>query len=346
MFRGLLQRRLKGNVLFRHRGKGKGGDVRLSVDAPLSRKEILMMRRKWTLAGLKWGAVLAVGLWCVNQASEMWRREFVESRAYAVGDFLFSSNGVITAKQVAQVTGLRPDQNVTHVDLRAVRESLLALPRVSAAEVERRLPNRLSIRLEERRPVAWLACVRQGIHPHNSRGLLLDENGVAFLCETVLNEYTSLPVIMVPDLGAVTPGRRVEEGNVERALELAKAMRGHKWQQPMRLEQVHVTNRFTLMAQMDTDAIFTFRPEHIDTQLEKLDAILRDVEKKGRKVGSVNLQLARNIPVTLSDDAPAAALPAVKRGGKTPAPAPRTRRASGRPSASTGGGSSTTVRGA
>lgn len=310
-----LHRRLMGN----HRFRNREGEHRLALDVPRSRKEVAMRRRRQLLMALKWGAGLGVAGWAVLASGQVWERAFLTSRDYAVGQFELVTNGVITAPQVAAVTGLRPDQNITELDLGEIRRQLLTLPQVGSAEVERRLPNYLSIRLQERRPAAWLACAKQGLRPYDSRGLLLDAAGVVFPAGVMLNEYTALPVIHCADLSAVTNGRPVESPLVNQALELVQLMQRQPWACPMVVEQVHLTNRFTMVVQMDNDALFTFHPQQLEKQIARLDSILHKVGTAGPRVASVNLQLERNVPVTFFDPVAATSL---KNSGKTPPAVP------------------------
>ncbi len=321
-----LRRRLTGN----HRFRNREGEHRLALNVPLSRKEISMRRRRRIVAGVKWGVAAGVGLWAVVASGQVWEHSFRQSADYAVGQFELVTNGVVTAPQVAAVTGLRPDQNITELDLGKLRGQLLTLPQVGTAEVERQLPNHLSIRLKERCPAAWLACETQGIVPLDSRGLLVDSTGVVFPAGVMLNEYTSLPVIHCADLSAVVSGRALENPLVTQALELIDLMRRQAWSQPMTVEKIHLINRFTMVAQMDTDALITFAPDDLPKQILRLDAILRKVGAAGAKVASVNLQLERNVPVTFFDSLASAGHPAPR---KTSPGAPPAKRSSVKPGA-------------
>lgn len=317
-----LKRRQKGNRRFRTRKGGSGdGEHQLPLEVPPSRKEVSMRRRRVTLQVLKWAGLSGACFWLIAEGGELWRHAFHHSGDYAVGQFELVTNGVITVPQVVAVTGLRPDQNITEIDLGEIRGKLMELPRVSRADVERRLPNHLSIRLEERRPVAWLACAKQGLRAFDSRGLMLDSEGVAFPCGLVREDYGSLPVINCPDVSAVTPGRQVPLEVVVRALDLAQRLRRKTWSSPMALEQINIENDFTLVAQMNTDAVLTFLPTGLDRQLARLDAILQKTAAAGRRVATVNLQLDRNVPVTLQEATASAAVappgPAGKPGNPT-----------------------------
>lgn len=320
----LIRRRLKGN----HRFRNRDGEHRLALNVPLSRKELSMRRCRRIVSGIKWGVAAGVGLWAVVASGQVWEHSFRTSTDYSVGQFELVTNGVITAPQVAAVTGLRPDQNITEIDLGQMRRQLLTLPQVEKAEVERQLPNHLSIRLQERRPAAWLACEKQGIVPLDSRGLLVDAGSVAFPAGVMLNEYTSLPVIHCADLTAVSNGRPMENPLVTQALELIDLMRRQPWTQPMVVEKIHLINRFTMVAQMDTDALITFEPARLPRQIARLDAILRKVGNSGARIESVNLQLERNVPVTFFEPLPVAGL---KNSGKTVSGGPPSKRPLAKP---------------
>lgn len=302
MFFQKLRRRLMWN----HRFRTRSGGHHLALNVPPSRKEVAMKRRLMLGSSLKWSALAGLACWGMVQAHSLWQRAFSLSPAYAVGQFELLTNGAITATQVTAVTGLRPDTNITSLDLGRLRRQLLTLPQVREAAVERRLPNHLSVRLEERRPAAWLACARQGLEALSARGLLLDAGGVPFPAEVMLNEYTTLPVIHCPDLSAVSPGRRVDSPQLLQALELVHRMRQQVWPKPMVLEQIHLMNRFTMVAQMDNDALFTFRPEDLEKQIARLRAILTMVASSPSRVTSVNLQLERNVPVRFFEAPPSA----------------------------------------
>ena len=141
----------------------------------------------------------------------------------------------------------------------------------------------------------------QGLRAFDSRGLLLDADGVVFPAGVMLNDYTALPVIHCADLPAVTPGRPVDHPLMRQALELVHRMRRQTLAQPMAVEQIHLTNRFTMVAQMDTDALFTFHPDRLKNKSPGSQAILTKLAAPPTKVASVNLQLERNVPVTFFD---------------------------------------------
>ena len=313
----MLFSKLRHRLMRNHRFRSRPGEHQLSLDIPPSRKEVAMFRRRLALATVKWAVGLGVGLWAIFACGQLWDNGFEKSAVYAVGQFELATNGSTTTAEVSEVTGLRPDQNISSLDLPVLRGKLLTLPRVKDASIERRLPNHLLIRLEERRPTAWLASKKQKLLPFDSRGLLLDAEGIVFPAGLMLNDFMSLPVIHWEDLPSVTPGRKAEYLIVQ-ALELVRLMSRQTWTQSIGVQHIHLINRFTMIAQMNNDALVTFHPDGLEKQLARLQSIFNKVGPTNSKIASVNLQLERNIPVKFFD---APKPPAAKPGTRSkPAP--------------------------
>jgi cell division protein FtsQ len=82
-----------------------------------------------------------------------------------------------------------PSNAMLRADLPEIRNRLLALPWVADASVGRRLPDTLTIRIVERRPVA--------LWQHQRRFALIDITGRQ-LTSTGLDRFASLPVVVGP----------------------------------------------------------------------------------------------------------------------------------------------------
>jgi hypothetical protein len=268
----------------------------------MSRKEMRLRRQARRRAALRWGALAAGTVTVLFQARLLWRQAFRNSPEFAVGRFEYRSNGGIPARQAASVAGLRSDMNLMEVDLGEIRSRLLALPRVKSVKVERRLPDRLAIEIEERLPVAWVTSVERGRANNidqRSR-LFVDREGVVFKCEELLREYMALPVINAVDQPVITLGREINTVTMTAALALLEEIRSREWSVPCSVNRIDITNPWTLAAEMESGAVFTFRPEGLRRQLERLEFILAKSRAHPRQPGvaSVNLQMQRNVPVT------------------------------------------------
>jgi cell division protein FtsQ len=281
------------------RRRGVRPDARLAVNVPLSRKEMRMKRRARNIRLVRWSGIAAGLLVLGLYARSLWAQSFRENTEFSVGQFEYKTNGGITAREVAAAAGLRSDMNLMEVDIAAMRARLMDLPRVKKVEIERRLPDRFCITLDERLPAARLVSELKG-RPGNvelKHGFFVDREGVAFKCEELLREYVSLPVINAADQAVITAGREVPEPGVKVALALLERFRARSWAAPCTVRGIEILNEWTISVTMETGAQFVFHPQGLDRQLDRLSYILEKCRGAGQKVASVNLQLERNVPV-------------------------------------------------
>lgn len=308
---------------FRSRNRPKGSarsgrraDSRLAVNVPMSRKE-MRLRRKNRTRRLVRGSLVAVGVMAVClYARSLWRQSFRGNPEFSVGRIEFHSNGGIVLQQAAAAAGIRTGMNLMELDLYDARARLMALPRVKDVKVERRLPDRIAIELTERLPVAWITSDAHNID-RKSR-LFVDRDGVAFKCEELLREYMTLPVIDAADQPVVTLGQPVDSAPIATALALLEEMRSREWSVPCSVSRIDIPNAWTLVAEMESGPVFTFHPEQIPRQLDRLEFILAKTRAAGRSVQTVNLQMQRNVPVRFFDTMAEADPPAAAPGAAVP----------------------------
>jgi len=317
-------------------------EARLAVNVPLSRRELRMKRRARNVRLARWGGLAVVLLVLGLYARSLWAQSFRSNTAFAVGQFEFKTNGGITAREVTAAAGLRPDLNLMDVDLAAIRTRLLELPRVKQVDIERRLPDKFSITLEERLPVARLISVMKdrAVNLEQRETLFVDRDGVAFKCEELLREYVALPVINAVDQSSVTVGREVPSPGVKTALTLLEAFRTRAWAAPCSVRGIEIINDWTISVETETGAQFVFHPQELESQLTRLAFILAKCRAAQKSVATVNLQLKRNVPVrffehltgdTSRGPAPGETAPLAESVSYPPAASPRAREV--RPSA-------------
>jgi cell division protein FtsQ len=124
---------------------------------------------------------------------------------------------------VLSILALRVGQPILGVDVAAMKARLEALPWVHTASVARQLPDRLTIRLVERRPLA--------LWQHEGHYRLVDREGVVIEGEHV-RSFPHLPLL----LGEEAPGRARElfemlasEPDLMRRVTAAVLMGGRRW---------------------------------------------------------------------------------------------------------------------
>jgi len=87
-------------------------------------------------------------------------------------EVVIKGNVHASAADLVALSGLRPGQSLLVLSLRRIRSNLLQHHWIKQASVERRLPHALTIRIQEREEVAWMA------EPSGDGCLTLGEGGV------------------------------------------------------------------------------------------------------------------------------------------------------------------------
>ena len=244
------------------------------------------------LAGVGWGV------------QEGLREFFIENNEFRLRYVDLETNGEMTAEHFGELTGLDPDSSIFGFDLRKLKEQLLDRPGIERVELGRRLPGTLRVKVEERKPIAWLECRPLGIIGRNPvAGILLDKSGVCFPCDAWWEEKAGLlPVLLVSQVeeGDITIGKEIRHHQARRGLELIRLAQEKLGEAEWSLPVVAVRNDYSLEAITSTGVLATFGMHDHKEQLENLITLLRVTAKDGESMAMVNLIPRRNIPVVTS----------------------------------------------
>lgn len=173
----------------RGRGPGRRAARRKSRLAALRSPRALL-----TAAGLVLAATLA-GLWTsgwierqVMAAIDAGYRATARG-GLAVADVLVEGRTRSDGAAILAALGVERGSPILALDLAAARARIEALPWVRSAALERRLPDTLFLRLEERRPFALWQL--------NGNLAVIDQDG-AVIAGAPVQEYASLPLVVGP----------------------------------------------------------------------------------------------------------------------------------------------------
>lgn len=277
---------------------------RFDVDMRPTRKR-RARRRGRLLPWLKVTAVL-VSI-CSIGATARWvlRQTLYENRDFSLEEFVIRTDGVLSETEIAAATGLAYGTGLMGIDLEAVRTDLERLPLVEAAVVDRVLPGALEITISERSPYAWLAAPGEGIYPYDpTTGYLLDQEGNWFAAVGVGSIFDHLPVVRMKRFprsrGGVNPEVRetITESLalIERSQEVFSDVDG------VVLREISLRNPYSFTCLFRPDLEVVIGRRDTERALQDLRTILSHAAEAGKELASVNVMMARNIPVTYRDD--------------------------------------------
>lgn len=256
----------------------------------------VFQRLGWSV--IRWGAIAAVlwfgGTWAL-------RVLLFDNPRYNLAHIDLDVVGAIPRQQVLEWAQVPPSVNIILLDIGKVHGRLASQSAVGLAEVRRVFPNRLMIRVTERRPMARLLTTGGVAGESDDVFYLIDRQGMVMRPRPG-EDFRHLPEIKGADLVDVTVGTRVRSVEVFAALNLLTLIEGS----PIRAEfdrmSVDVAAADLLEAHLGRDAQVFFSPDSkaMPEQLRRLEVILSYCQRWQRRLGTADLTVERNVPVTFA----------------------------------------------
>lgn len=234
-------------------------------------------------------AVAAAGtLWAtVSGASILGERLFSQNERFVIKRLDLASTGRLEAKHLREFGHLAEGQNLFAVDIEQVRTTLESVPLIRSAEVRRKLPDTLVVRVTERSAIARLAGGAQG------HAVTLDVDGYIL----GLARTPALPLITGAREQGLGPGSVVREKNVLDALKLVELIDQAGVNAGIELATVDVRNDERLELTLADGAKVPFGRDQLAFRIERLAEILRNAKELGQQLTWADLTVDRNIPV-------------------------------------------------
>jgi cell division septal protein FtsQ len=223
-------------------------------------------------------------------------------RRYAVLDGLrIEGAHYLDVAEVARIAGLKEGQDLIALDLVRTRQRLMFHPRIARAEVTRRFPRGLRVRIVEREPVL---LVRHG-EPWE-----MDASGV-LLPPLAAGVTADVPLLGGIDLAALRPGAQVGGPAVQRALEWVRALDAKDLRLAGEVSEIDVGQpRMTQLLLMDGTRVMAPAWPPAARPLSALRVVLQDLRGQGTAAREVDIRFDNQVivrPAVLAGDASAAA---------------------------------------
>lgn len=231
-----------------------------------------------------------------------WNSLFWRNPDYALRDVTVKSDGSsLTRDQVIAASGLQLGHNILSYRLPEMQEALKKLPQVEFAEVRRYLPNRMEIRIKERKPVAWITTKASDDYLSNPKSYLVDKDGAWFRPKQVLHEYETLPVIVGVVTDNLQPKQVIRSAELLGALELIRRTTEIDPQHPdsprLQPRSLDISKGYCIELKDQNGALLIFGLSNFDEQFARLEAARKAERDLSQQIATVNLMMSRNIPI-------------------------------------------------
>jgi cell division protein FtsQ len=244
---------------------------------------------------------------------------FFANSDYALKTIEVTSDGKLSRETILRTADVAEGKNIFSIDLPKVQEKLGSLPQVEDSRIQRILPNKLVISIQERRPVAWVVPPDTNARSFNfENAYLVDRRGILLKTKSLAPEYLGLPLIVGVDTSNCQAGQPLERDEVKAGLDLIRAS-AEILQGRLQIQSIDVSKGYCLVVTDKQRASITFSTEDIEWQLHRLETVLSYCDKNNRELQTVNLMAQRNVPVTFMPQA-APATPSDSSAGSNDAP--------------------------
>ena len=257
----------------------------------------------YVFEGIFLAGLLAVAWFGVTLFIEQF---FTKNKNYDVRIVEVNTDGVMTREEVLSKTGIREGLNIFSLNLEAAQKALALIPEVKSASVQRNLPDTVTISIEARRPIAWVAPGDTGADPSTMEtSCMVDEDGVMIKPQGFEASHTRLPVVYGVPTEQWRIGDKIEMPELEAALDLF-TLAAERSNPQVSLRAADITKGWCIVAWNDPQTRLTFGLKDIPAQLDRLQVILSHVDQTSRRIATANLIPERNTPVIFVGEAPEA----------------------------------------
>ncbi len=232
------------------------------------------------------------------------RQLFFDNPDYRLSKIEVQTDGTLQREQILKAAELREGENIFSVNLQRVHDRLQQLPQVDEVEVVRKMPSEISVRIIERKPIAWITAEKDMSDPFAGDGaFLIDARGVLMKEKKLLPEYLGLPVIAGAVNETLDPGKTIQSFEAKAALDLLRLSTRSFMQTRFQVRHIDVSKGYCLVVTDKNRTQVTFGFDNMEAQLQRLEQFLVFSDDSRRELESVNLLVQRNIPVTFAKTA-------------------------------------------
>ena len=219
----------------------------------------------------------------------LWREVFVNQDRFALREIVVSSQGPLSPAALVEASALSEGMNLLSVDLGEVAQRLEALPAVRQAEVVRDLRGRLTLRVQQREPLALLLTEEEPQSADEQQALLVDASGHAFAAPIGFSTK-GLPLIRVSAPKPKTVGQAADHAGLPAALRWVEICRELQRDQGLPvLREVRLPKPWRVELHLQGGMQLLAGVQDLEAQRQRLQRLWAEIKQQGWKLQKVDL---------------------------------------------------------
>lgn len=222
---------------------------------------------------------------------------FFSNPEYTLRHLKIETQGLLTEAEVTDITGIRAGTNIFQIDLAAAELALRSLDQVASVRISREWPDRISVEVTKRYPVAWISD-RDSEPLSTDHALLIDRTGRTMKPFRIDSEFWRLPVIYCASVESIVSGDILARSDLQAAIDLLAEVRKRP-NSLLKVRSLDITRGYTIQVTTADNSMILFSPDHPLPQLEKLEPLLVHCQETERALEFANLIPSRYTPVRI-----------------------------------------------
>lgn len=210
---------------------------------------------------------------------------FVSNEHFTIREIEAVSTGQLTPAHIKEYSGIVEGANIFALDLKAVRERLEVVPTIRAVSIQRVLPSRMVLRVDERMP---LARVAQG-----DSGFFFAVDRDSHILGLAGSKLRNLPVIRGFSDRGIAPGSVIRDAGATDALQLIGLLDASPAGEIVQVSSIDVSKPDYLDVALG-NGVKVLMPRH--TSRAKLNDLVMILRESGGRLSFIDLTVDRNIP--------------------------------------------------
>ncbi len=285
------------------------------LDVSVRESHFGKQRQRWLMGWLaKFLIVAALGTGLYFGARKMVSWIILKNPDYNVAELEVQTDGLLDSERVLQTAELSKGGNIFLVNLTRAKSRIESIPEVEHVQVSRQLPNRITVEINERKPIAWLSTARGSDSRDevvaSKDSFLIDASGVLLRPRKLSPQDRYLPIIRHYNGSSLAEGAQTEGEEVKAALDLLRAHQDSLVAARFQIQEIDLAKHYGLQVTDRNGTQAMFALEEMDRQLRRLDTYLQYSDQHGQRIQTINLLVQKNVPVTYMVDAVAVDKPA------------------------------------
>lgn len=211
-------------------------------------------------------------------------------------------------KNILSMTQLDRQPNVLSINLTKLKSEVEAHPWIGRAEIRRIFPDRVSIRIIERQPVAIILL---------DRLYYIDGQGVIF-ARVPKGHQIDHPVLTGLDRDDFKAQPDEAWGFVSKALGLVRLMKGGEILSQRDISEIHIDKAFGISLYTNEGAIeIKLGLDHYGAKWKRLERVWRHLRKRPLKPAYIDCNYEKRVIVKMRDEMAWHTKKLIKKGGET-----------------------------